>query len=64
MAISVGALAVLVLLFFYVPHWILSALSSPPRGVRVWLATGWVGGALVACSYIGWRTSGTARSRG
>lgn len=64
-AAGVGLLAVLVLvlLFFYVPHWILTRLSFPARDARVWLATGWVLLALAASSYVGWRTSGPVRER-
>jgi hypothetical protein len=60
-AIALGAMLVLVLLFFYVPHWILSRLHVPGRDVRVWLASGWVVAALAASAYVGWRTSGPAR---
>jgi hypothetical protein len=64
-AAGVGLLAVLVLvlLFFYVPHWILTRLSSPAREWRVWLATGWVALSLVASSWVGWRTSGPVRDQ-
>jgi len=64
-AAGVGLLAVLVLvlLFFYVPHWILTRMSFPAREWRVWLATGWVALALAASSWVGWRTSGPVRER-
>lgn len=62
-AAAVGLLAVLVLvlLFFYVPHWILTKLPSPAREWRVWMATVWVILALAASSWVGWRTSGPSR---
>lgn len=56
-AVGLVAVLVLVLLFFYVPHWILTRLSSPAREWRVWMATAWVLLALAASSWVGWRTS-------
>lgn len=60
---GVGLLAVLVLvlLFFYIPHWILTKLPSPAREWRVWMATLWVLLALAGSSWVGWRTSGPSR---
>ncbi len=62
-AAGIGLLAVLVLvlLFFYIPHWILTKLSAPAREWRVWMATGWVLLALAGSSWVGWRTSGPTR---
>jgi hypothetical protein len=48
---------VLVLAFLYVPHWILTALSTPSRGIRVWMATGWIALALGVSCYVGWRST-------
>jgi hypothetical protein len=59
---SVLSFATLVLAFFYVPHWILTALHSPSRDIRVWLATGWIAIALGASCYAGWRATGGSRS--
>jgi hypothetical protein len=63
-AAGIGLLAVLVLVlvFFYVPHWVLTKLSTPAREWRVWLATGWVVFALAASSWVGWRTSAPERT--
>ncbi len=58
LGVALVSMLVLVLVFFYVPHWILSVPSVPSRGVRVWLATAWVAAALAGCSHLGWRTSG------
>lgn len=56
--VSILTLAVLVLAFFYVPHWILTKPSVPERGVRVWIATAWVAFAFGASCYAAWRSSG------
>ncbi len=56
-AASVLTLMVLVLAFFYVPQWILTKLASPPRGVRVWMATAWMGFAFAVACYSAWRSS-------
>jgi hypothetical protein len=55
---SVLSVAALVLAFLYVPHWILTALQSPSRDIRVWMATGWIALALGASCYAGWRATG------
>jgi len=52
----------LVLAFLYVPHWILTALGTPSRGVRVWMATGWIALALGASCLVGWRSTGVRQS--
>jgi hypothetical protein len=39
---TIGTLFVLILVFFYVPHWLLTHLGSVSRGARVWLATAWM----------------------
>lgn len=54
---SVLTFLVLVLAFFYVPHWILTVLSAPGRGIRVWMATGWIALAFVASCIVGWRST-------
>lgn len=58
-----GALTfgVLVLAFFYVPHWILTGLTVPARGVRVWMATAWIAMAFVGACVAGWRSTGARR---
>ncbi|MDZ7630238.1 MAG: hypothetical protein U5K74_02475 [Gemmatimonadaceae bacterium] len=58
---SVLVFLLLALAFLYVPHWILTALSSPSRDIRVWMATGWIALALGASCVVGWRSTG-ARS--
>lgn len=40
---TVGTLLVLILAYFYVPHWLLTQLDAVPRSARVWLATAWMG---------------------
>jgi hypothetical protein len=52
----------LVLVFLYIPHWILTALDSPARDVRVWMATGWIALALGVSCAVGWRTTAPHRS--
>ena len=54
---------VLVLLFFYGPQWILTALPVGSRALKAWLATGWVVFALAVCTWWGWRTSAAAPRR-
>jgi hypothetical protein len=54
---SVLTLIVLVVAFFYVPQWILTKLASPPRGVRVWMATAWMGFAFGLACYSAWRST-------
>jgi len=56
---SVLSFAVLVLVFLYIPHWILTVLHSPARDIRVWMATGWIALALGASCYAGWRATGS-----
>lgn len=56
--VSILTLAVLVLAFFYVPHWILTKPSVPARGARVWIATAWVALAFAASCYAAWKSSG------
>lgn len=62
-AVVVSALTflLLVLAFLYVPHWILTAMSAPARGVRVWMATAWIAFALGASCVAGWRSTGSRR---
>ncbi|MCU0617782.1 MAG: hypothetical protein MUD17_11980 [Gemmatimonadaceae bacterium] len=55
------ATVVLVLLFFYAPHWILTHVPALSRGVRAWLATGWSLAALALATWVGWRWSGSPR---
>ncbi len=55
---SVLSFGALVLMFFYVPHWILTALHAPSRDIRAWMATGWIAIALGASCYAGWRATG------
>ena len=59
---SVLIFLVLALVFLYVPHWILTALRSPSREIRVWMATGWIALALGASCFVGWRSTGARRS--
>lgn len=47
----------LVVLFVFVPDWLLRGLPWGERGARVWLATGWVGAAFFAVGYSGWRST-------
>ena len=64
-AVAVGALTfmVAVVAFLYVPHWILTSLTTPARGVRVWLATAWIAAALVISGVAAWRsTAGPTRA--
>jgi hypothetical protein len=63
-AILASALSflVLVLVFLYIPHWILTALDSPARDIRVWMATGWIALALGVSCAVGWRTTGASQS--
>ena len=58
---AVSASLVLVLLFFYAPHWILTHVPALSRGVRAWLATGWSLGALALATWVGWRGSRPTR---
>jgi len=51
----------LVLTFLYVPHWILTALSSPSREIRDWMATGWIALALGMSCVVGWWSTGARR---
>jgi hypothetical protein len=55
-----GALSfmLLVLAFLYIPHWILTALNSPSRDIRVWMATAWIAVALTVSCVVGWRATG------
>jgi len=61
-AVSALTLLVLVLAFFYVPHWILTKLSFPERGIRVWMATAWTGLAFALACYSAWRSSVSTKS--
>ncbi len=49
----------IVLGFFFVPQWILTELSGPSRGVRIWLATGWMFAFLAGLGGWAWRSTGT-----
>jgi hypothetical protein len=62
-AVGTVAFLLLVALFFYVPQFLLAGPIGIVRGVRVWLATGWVLLALAGCAWIGWRTSAPAPTR-
>lgn len=61
MLAALGSAAVLVLLFFYVPQWILTALPVASRALKAWLASGWMMVALAIATYVGWRLTGAAR---
>lgn len=63
-AIVLGSVAfvVVVVLFFYVPQFLLTGVTAIPRAARAWLATGWTLAALALCAWIGWR-SASARPR-
>ena len=61
--VATVAAAVLVVLFFYVPHWLLTALPLGSRALKAWLASGWVVLALVGCTWAGWRASAPERQR-
>lgn len=52
--------AVLVLAFFYIPHWLLVRLASPAREQRALLAAGWTAIALVLAGWWAWRSTGPA----
>jgi type VI protein secretion system component VasK len=54
---AILATVVMVLLFFYAPHWILTHVPALSRGVRAWLATGWSLAALALATWVGWRWS-------
>ncbi len=56
-AVSALTLCLLVLAFFYVPHWILVELKTPARSVRVWMATAWTAAAFALACYTAWRAS-------
>jgi hypothetical protein len=58
---SALSFVVLVLVFLYIPHWILTALESPARSIRVWMATGWIALALGLSCAVGWRSTGPRR---
>jgi hypothetical protein len=56
--LGVVVTAVLVLGFFYIPHWLLVRLASPSRDVRALLAAGWTVVALVLAGWWAWRSTG------
>ncbi|MCC7054338.1 MAG: hypothetical protein IT355_13810 [Gemmatimonadaceae bacterium] len=55
--VGAGAFAVLALAFLFVPHWILTGLTAPARGVRVWMATAWIALVFGASCVAGWRAT-------
>jgi hypothetical protein len=54
-AIGLGVSAVLALLLLYIPHWMLTKIPSLSRGIRVAMATGWIGAATVLLLALGVR---------
>jgi hypothetical protein len=55
--VALAAALGLVLVFLYVPHWLLTALPAGSRSAKAWLASGWVLLALAGCTYAGWRAT-------
>ncbi|MCC6244535.1 MAG: hypothetical protein IT353_16955 [Gemmatimonadaceae bacterium] len=60
LALGVLTFAVTILVFLYIPHWILTALNTPSRGIRVWMATGWIALALILSGIAAWRSTAAA----
>lgn len=61
--LAMVAAVTLVVLFFYVPHWLLTVLPIGSRALKAWLASGWVALAFVGCTWAGWRASAPGRER-
>ncbi len=55
LGLGVAVTVVLVVGFFYAPHWLLVKLASPSREVRALLAAVWTGVALALAGWWAWR---------
>ena len=55
LGLGVVVTVVLVLGFFYAPHWLLVKLASPSRAARAIVAALWTGVALALAGWWAWR---------